>query len=154
MDAVNLCTTFHLPKSLVSVVEASWQLLEHIVTSQEERGCTSLHRAVVTRLASCRSSFPPWLLAGYKRRDCAELIRVFHQLGLLELAGELAIEYIRAVMGEGAEYFGLEGGLSGSSKPAWVPWTVLDRLFLDLKENSTHAGVSKVMNRLEVTVET
>ena len=47
----------------------------------------------------------------------------------------------------------MEGGLSGSSKPAWVPWTVLDRLFLDLKENSTHTGVRKVMNRLEVTVE-
>ena len=58
-----------------------------------------------------------------------------------------------AVMGVGAEYFGLECGLSATSKPAWVPWTVLDRLFLELKENSSHAGVRNVKERLEGTVE-
>jgi len=194
MDAVTLCITFKLSRSMTSVVEglaskcaklsnsrgaevaaawtwlaenrpggkevqgedaveASWQLLEHIVTSQEEKGCSSLHRAAVSRLASSSCSFPPWLLAGYKKRDCAELIRLYHQLGLIELAGELAIEYIRAVMGDGAEYFGLEGGLKATSKPAWVPWTVLDRLFLELKENSSHSGVKNVLTRLEGTVE-
>jgi len=194
MDAVNLCITFKLGRSMTSVVEglaakcaklsnsrgaevaaawswlaenrpggkevqgedaveASWQLLEHIVITQEEKGCSSLHRAAVTRLASSSCSLPPWLLAGYKKRDCAELIRLYHQLGYIELAGELAIEYIMAVMGEGSEYFGLEGGLSATSKPAWVPWTVLDRLFLELKENSSHSGVRNVMERLEGTVE-
>merc|ERR1712179_694785 len=124
----------------------------HIVTTQESAGCSSLYRSTVTRLASSSCSFPPWLLAGYKKRDCAELIRLYHQLGYIELAGELAIEYLMAVMGDGSEYFGLEGGLTSTSKPAWVPWTVLDRLFLELKENSGHSGVRNVMGRLEDTV--
>jgi len=194
MDAVNLCNTFNLSRSMINVVEglaskcaklsqsrgsevsaawtwlaenrpggkevqgedaveASWQLLEHIVSTEETKGCTSLHRAALTRLAGNNCSFPPWLLAGYKRRDCAELIRLYHQLGYIELAGEVAIEYLLAVMGQGSEYFGLEGGLSGKSNPAWVPWTVLDRLFLELKENCNHSGVKNVLERLEGTVE-
>lgn len=76
-------------------VEAAWQLLEHIVTKYEERGCTSLHRAVLCKLAQARCSPPPWLIAGYKLRDCSELIRVYHQLGYIELAGEVAIQYIK-----------------------------------------------------------
>merc|ERR1711915_803863 len=99
-------------------VEASWQLLEHIVSTEETKGCTSLHRVALTRLA-----------------------------------GKVAIEYLLAVMGQGSEYFGLEGGLSGKSNPAWVPWTVLDRLFLELKENCNHSGVKNVLERLEGTVE-
>ena len=44
-------------------------LLEHIVTRQEARGQTSLHGAVLCKLAQARCAAPPWLLAGYKRRD-------------------------------------------------------------------------------------
>jgi len=134
-------------------VEAAWQLLEHIVTKYEERGCTSLHRAVLCKLAQARCSPPPWLISGYKLRDCSELIRVYHQLGYIELAGEVAIQYIKAVMGDGAEYFGLEGGLKPTSKPVWVPWTVLDRLVLELRENVDHAGVKNVLERLTATIE-
>ena len=32
-------------------------------------------------------------------------------------------------MGDGADYFGLKGGPTGSSKPTRVPWAVLDKLF-------------------------
>jgi len=194
MDAVNICHTFNLSRSLVGVVEgiaskcsklskgrgteqaaawtwlahnrpgsveitgecaveATWQLLQHVVTSKEQGGCTTLHRAVVSRLASLGCSFPPWLLAGYKKRDPAELIRLFHSLGYLERAGDLATEYINAVMGVGAEYFGLSEGLHAGGPPAWVPWTVLDRLLLELGEHLDHVGVSKVKVKLEDTIE-
>ena len=139
-------------------VEAAWQLLEHIVTRHEAHGQTSLHRAVLCKLAQARCAAPPWLLAGYKRRDTAELIRVYHQLGYIEMAGEVAIQYIQAIMGEGAEYFRLEEtlgreGLTPTSKPAWVPWTVLDRLVLELRENSDHSGVKNVLERLQALVD-
>ena len=134
-------------------------LLEHIVTRQEARGQTSLHGAVLCKLAQARCAAPPWLLAGYKKRDTAELIRVYHQLGYIEMAGEVAIQYIQAVMAEGAEYFGLEetlgkDGLTAASKsPAWVPWTVLDRLVLELRENSEHSGVKQVLETLQAVME-
>ena len=134
-------------------VEAAWQLLEHVVTAHETRGGTQLHRAVLTKLATARCCAPPWLLAGYKRRDVGELIRVWHQLGYIEQAGEVAIQYLKAVMGDGAEYFGLEGGLAATSCAAWVPWTVLDRLVLELRENSEHGGVRHVLERLQATVD-
>ena len=134
-------------------VEAAWQLLEHIVTSHEQRGCTALHRAVLCKLSQSRCAPPPWLVAGYKMKDCSELIRVYHQLGYIEQAGEVAIQYITAVMGDGAEYFGLSGGLTPTSPPAWVPWTVLDRLVLELRENREHPGVRNVLERLQATVD-
>ena len=134
-------------------MEAAWQLLEHIVTKHESSGSTSLHRAVLMKLATLRCAPPPWLVAGYKLRDCGELIRVYHQLGYIEQAGETAIQYLKAVMGEGAEYFGLEGGLSPMSKPAWIPWTVMDRLVLELRENADHPGVNNVLGRLQATAE-
>ena len=195
MDAVRLCDVYHLPLSLVTVVqgltarcarlsggrggdlakawswlaenrqagareaagedavEVAWQLLEAIVTKHEEAGSTSLHRAVLTCLASTRSAPPPWLLSGYKLRDSAELIRVFHQLGYIEQAGETAIQLVRAVMGDGSEYFGLKEGLKATSKqPAWLPWTVLDRLVLELRENCGHPGVNNVLERLQSTI--
>ena len=56
-------------------------------------------------------------------------------------------------MGEGSEYFGLKEGLSASSKQsAWLPWTVLDRLVLELRENSGHPGVQNVLGRLQATI--
>ena len=195
MDAVRLCDVYHLPLSLVTVVqglaarcarlsggrggdlakawswlaenrqagareaagedavEVAWQLLEAIVTKHEEAGSTSLHRAVLTCLATTRSAPPPWLLSGYKLRDSAELIRVFHQLGYIEQAGETAIQLVRAVMGDGSEYFGLKEGLKATSKqPAWLPWTVLDRLVLELRENCGHPGVNNVLERLQSTI--
>ena len=134
-------------------VEAAWQLLEHVVTKHEDRGCTGLHRAVLCKLASLRCAPPPWLVSGYKKRDCGELIRVYHQLGYIEQAGEVAIQYLKAVMGEGSEYFSLDGGLSPLSKPGWVPWTVMDRLVLELRENADHPGVNNVLGRLQATAD-
>ena len=122
-------------------------------TQKSQRGCTALHRAVLCKLSQARCAPPPWLVAGYKMKDCSELIRVYHQLGYIEQAGEIAIQYITAVMGDGAEYFGLSGGLTPTSPPAWVPWTVLDRLVLELRENREHPGVRNVLERLQATVD-
>ena len=44
-------------------------------------------------------------------------------------------------------------GLTMTSKPAWVPWTVLERLVLELRENSDHAGVTNILERLQAVVE-
>jgi len=130
-------------------VEAVWQLLKHIVTSKEKAGETSLHRSVVCRLFTLGCNLPPWLTAGYKMKDPAELIRLYHQHGYIEAAAELAVEYLEAVLGTGAEYFGLKGGLVAGSRPAWVPWRVLDRLVLELKDNCGHQAVAKCLDNLE-----
>ena len=53
---------------------------------------------------------------GTRLGDCAELIRLYHQLGYIELAGELAIEYLIAVMGQSTL-----GWREGSVLPASQP---------------------------------
>ena len=133
-------------------VEAAWHLLERVV-GEEEKGRTALHRAALQRLVSLACSPPPWLLSSYKRRDAAELIRVFHSLGHIEVAGEVAIELVKAVMGVGSEYFGLEGGLVATGRPAWLPWTVLDRLLLELGDHMAIPAVARVKTSLEKCVE-
>ena len=135
-----------------SPVEAAWHLLERVV-DEEAKGSTALHRAALQRLVSLACTPPPWLLASYKKKDAAELIRVFHSLGHIEVAGEVAIELVKAVMGVGSEYFGLEGGLVATGRPAWLPWTVLDRLLLELADHATIPGVARVKMGLEKCVE-
>ena len=112
---------------------------------------------MLCKLAQDRCAGPPWLLSGYKKRDTVELIRVYHQLGYIEMAGEVAIQYIQAVMSEGVEYLeetrGKDGLTAASKSPAWVPWTVLDRLVLELRENSEHSGVKQVLETLQAVME-
>jgi len=134
-------------------VSATWSLLEHLVTTQEKKGETVLHRVTVLRLFSLGASLPPWLVAGYKKRDCAELCRLYHSQGHLEAATDLMIEYLEAVLGKGGEYFGIESSLQANSRPAWVPWTVLDRLFLELSDNANNPAFAKCLNRLDASVE-
>jgi len=134
-------------------VAATWSLLQHLVTSQEKAGETVLHRVAVLRLFSLGAVLPPWLVAGYKKRDCAELCRLYHAQGQLEAATDLIIEYLEAVQGHGGEYFGLQHSLQANTRPAWVPWTVLDRLFLELSDNSNNSTFSKCLNRLDASVE-
>lgn len=64
-------------------VTASWSLLQHLVTARERPGETVLHRAAVVRLFSLGAGLPPWLVDGYKKRDAAQLMRLYHaQVGL------------------------------------------------------------------------
>ena len=97
-------------------VTATWNLLEHLVTSKEKATQTVLHRVTVERLFSLGCALPPWLVSGYKKRDCAELIRLYHGQGNLEPATDLALEYLEAVLGQGGEYFGLEHSLQANKR--------------------------------------
>jgi len=134
-------------------VVATWTLLEHLVSTKEKAGETLLHRVTVSRLFSLGATLPPWLVAGYKKRDAAELVRLYHGQGLLEAATGLVIEYLDAVLGKGGEYFGLETSLQANNRPAWVPWTVIDRLCLELSDNAGIPVFAKCLDRLDRSVE-
>ena len=69
-----------------------------------------------SRLFSLGATLPPWLVAGYKKRGAAELMRLYHGQGQLEAATSLVIEYLEAVLGKGGEYFGLEGSLQANTR--------------------------------------
>merc|ERR1719341_2838888 len=159
LSAIQICEQFNL--SLAGVIDiqgdcavaATWTLLEHLVSTKEKAGETLLHRVTVSRLFSLGATLPPWLVAGYKKRDAAELVRLYHGQGLLEAATGLVIEYLDAVLGKGGEYFGLETSLQANNRPAWVPWTVIDRLCLELSDNAGIPVFAKCLDRLDRSVE-
>ncbi len=49
----------------------------------------------------------------FQRLNAAELLRLYIDFDLLEEATHLCLEYIDAVLGRGAEYFGLKVRLHG-----------------------------------------
>ena len=70
------------------------------------------HKAVATKLLSLSCSLPTWFVNDYKQKNAAELLRIYINFDMLEEAGELAIDYINAVLGIGKESFGIEVSFS------------------------------------------
>lgn len=66
------------------------------------------HKPIATKLLSLGCNLPTWFVNDYKRRNPAELLRIYINFDMLEKAGELAIEYINAVIGIGKESFGIQ----------------------------------------------
>ncbi|XP_040564442.1 nuclear pore complex protein Nup160 [Lepeophtheirus salmonis] len=127
-----------------SCVDAAWKLLQNIVERLESRGMTSIHKAIVMRLFSLGALIPTWIVNEYKKRNTAELLRLYLIHGYLEDAAYLAIEYVNAVLGKGKEYFGIESMLEANSAPVWLPYTALDHLLLELREHSSDEVYKKL----------
>ena len=66
------------------------------------------HKAIAAKLLSLSCNLPTWFVNDYKQKNAAELLRVYIDFDMLEAAGELAVEYINAVLGIGKESFGIE----------------------------------------------
>ena len=127
-----------------SSVEAAWKLLQNLVERLQEKGGSDIYKAVVTRLFSLGAFLPAWLVAGYKRINPSEFLRLYLVHGYLEDAGVLAIEYISAVLGTGTEYFALPNALHATSPPDWLPHNTIDVLLLELRDHSDDPVYHKV----------
>ena len=79
---------------------------------------------------------PAWLVNGYKLRNPGELMRLYLANGYLEDATLLTIEFVKAVLGSGKEYFGLESSLQANAPPVWLPHNTIDHILVELKYHS------------------
>ncbi len=123
--------------------EAAWALLREVLGRTEPASSSTGYRAVVERLFSLGAELPAWLSASYKRRNAAELLRLFHAHGFLEEATSLAVEYLSAALGDGKEYFGLPSALNANSPPVWVPVTAIEQLSMELEINQNTDPIYK-----------
>nr|CAD7452802.1 unnamed protein product [Timema tahoe] len=114
-------------------VSISWKLLEHLLMTTEEPGLTLFHKAVTRRLCQLEAFLPHWLMASYRQRNPAELLRVLLACGRVADAADLAKDYIWAVLGRGKEYFGLKECLTSAGPPIYLPVNTIDLLLLELK---------------------
>ena len=135
--------------------EQAWRLLERILVKAENIGAggrdnklTRCHRAAARKILGLDCTLPHWLAVSYKMRNAGELINVYHQSGLLEDAALVAVELVDAMLGRGKEYFGLPKDPLQSGSPVWLPYTVLDRLLLEL---DAHANADDVYLKVSST---
>lgn len=56
-------------------------------------------------------------------------------------AGDLAVEYINAILGDGKEHFGLETFLTSVSPAVWLPFNTLEVLLHELEEASKENSI-------------
>lgn len=124
------------PRAVLDIPGQAWLLLQHFLQQHErEPGTTRYHRLVASKLLCNGYALLPWLMASYKLRDAPELLRLLIAYKRLEEATDLSMEYIDAVLGKGAEYFGLYSTLHATSPPVWLPHTTFDRLLVALKSS-------------------
>lgn len=74
----------------------------------------------------------------YKLSNTSELLNLYVNHGRLIEATELAVDYIRAMIGAGGEYFGLANSLHINQPALRFPVHAIDLLKYGLTINSTH----------------
>ena len=108
---------------------------------------TRCHRAAARKILSLDCTLPHWLAASYKMRNAGELISVYHHAGLLEDAARVTLELIDAMLGKGKECFGPSSKPLDVGSPVWLPYTVFDRLLLEL---DAHANTDDSYRRVSL----
>ena len=150
----------------------AWRLLERLLPKAEGGDkLTRCHRAAARRILDLNCTLPYWFAASFKLRNPAELISVYHQAGLLEEAAQVstdksfliefvlnfiliqvAIELVDAMVGKGKACYGLTNPLQLNSPPVWLPYTVIDRLIMELEINAQDTTYQKVTDIHFVTL--
>lgn len=116
-------------------VDAVWNLLRDLLMDNEKEGSSELHKSVTRKIIQLGAFLPQWLYDSYKKRDTSGMLHVFVTNGRLIEATGLAVEFIRAMIEGGVEYFGLRNKLESISPPLCLPIQTLDLLLYGLKLN-------------------
>ncbi|KAK6630703.1 hypothetical protein RUM44_002872 [Polyplax serrata] len=111
----------------------AWKLLEFFLRKYEASDSTSLHRAITHKLLQLGVFLPHWLVASYKLKNPSELLRLLLDNGRLEEAAQLAIEYAKAILGQGKDRFNLKSSLLAQNPPTWLPLNAFDLILLELE---------------------
>lgn len=66
-------------------------------------------------------------------------------MGRISEASELAVDYIKAILGKGMEHFGFESPLVATKPSVWLPFNTVELLLFELehasKEDSSYIEV-------------
>eukprot|EP00795_Rhopilema_esculentum_P012941 gene12941-3700_t len=134
----------------VSAVEQTWRLLRSYLDKFTKINGPVYHKSVAIKLLSLGYSLPTWFVHDYKQRNAAELLRILINFDLLEEAGDLAVEYVNAVLGVGKENFGLKDALHVNSPAVWLPYSALDHLVVLLKDKYGDSKLRQVHHNLSM----
>ncbi|XP_050293240.1 nuclear pore complex protein Nup160 homolog [Anthonomus grandis grandis] len=122
-----------LPANRENVSTIVWELLQTFLKKYEQANATLLHKAVCEKFISMRMYLPFWLIASYKEKNPAELLRLLHRSGRLEEAFEVSHEYLLAALGYGKELYGFKMPLAPNSQPFCLPVYEIQALVVELQ---------------------
>jgi len=118
----------------------AWNLLQTYMEQYEQEGLTTVHKVICQKIINMEGYIPHWIVASYKKRNAAELLRLYFYSGRLEDAVTLAGEHLLAAMGYGKENFGFTHPLVPTSPPFCLPVNVIDALIYELElQNNENA---------------
>ncbi|XP_011502430.1 PREDICTED: nuclear pore complex protein Nup160 homolog [Ceratosolen solmsi marchali] len=135
-DWLNQNEIFDLNISTFNICNIAWQLLQFLTLTHEKNGETILHKGVARKLFHCGTFLPEWLFSSYAKRNPAEFLRLMIQMGRLEEAAFFSLDYIKAILGKGKEYFGLKTSLLALTPAVYLPFNTLEILLLELEDAS------------------
>ncbi|KAK0176406.1 hypothetical protein PV328_000545 [Microctonus aethiopoides] len=127
---------FEITGSGTSVADVAWRLLEKLISYHESDTGSELHKGVAKKIVHGGAFIPQWLLASYKKRNAAELLRLILNAGRLIEATDLAVDYVNAILGDGKEHFGLNSPLIVTGPAVWLPVNTLELLLVELEHAS------------------
>nr|CAH7729258.1 unnamed protein product [Callosobruchus chinensis] len=132
-----------LPMNRDNIADIVWKLLQDYLSKYEKPNMTQLHRAICGKIIQMGDFLPHWIVASYKLRNPAELLRMLHGAGRLEEAFELSRELLLAALGYGKEYFSFERPLSQAAAPFALPLHALRALLQELHIHNEMADQEK-----------
>lgn len=134
--------------------EMAWKLLERLISDNENKGLTTLHKAVAGKLLALGEFLPHWLFLSYREKNSSELLNLYVSHGRLVEAAGLAKEYVAAMTNSGGEYFGLKNALHSNLPALCFPVNTIDSLLHNLKLNRDEdAEYAECHEELSQTVE-
>ncbi|KAG1673917.1 Nuclear pore complex protein Nup160 [Nymphon striatum] len=146
--ACNDADNIHKSAMTINATEQSWYLLKCYLEKYEIKGFSIYHRCIASKLLAQDYALPVWLCASYKKRNPAELLRLYLHYGHLSEAAQLSLDYIDAVMGKGKDHFNFENTLDATGPAVWLPYTALSQLLATLKQSSTDMVLSELFKEL------
>ncbi|GLV44725.1 Nucleoporin 160kD [Carabus blaptoides fortunei] len=133
----------------LSMVDSSpatvcWNLLQMLLEEYEEPHLTVIHKVVCRSIIGLGAFLPHWLLASYKQRNPAELLRLLMRSGRVLDASSLAREYLWAALGKGREYFGIQHEMVSTKPALCLPLNAMEVLIYQLKYQEEHSQLDKL----------
>ena len=145
----------------------AWSLLQRYLQSVEGFDRIEAHLWVVGRLLSMNFTLPQWLKNEISRLAPERLLAMYLKYSKLEEAGNLALAYIRAVLGDrkecdmrmAQEKFGLKYTLksidpdTGTFNTVKLPYTYIDLLLSELRKMPEDSNLHGLYEALELQLQ-
>ncbi|XP_054162696.1 nuclear pore complex protein Nup160-like [Oppia nitens] len=136
--------------ALMTPVDKMWHLITTYLNRYETPGQTTYKKCVAQKLLANGLMIPTCLKLNYQKQNCPEFLRLLITHNFIEEAFNLSIEYIRAFMGKGTDYFDIRSAVLPNTRPLYIPYHIFNVLLRILNEEKSVDKYKKMYNTLTI----